>query len=58
MIHLDLDSHDADVLRETLMSDVSELGHEIARTDSLDFRNRLKEKREVLERLIGYLEAH
>jgi len=56
MIHLELDSHDAEVLRQTLLAGVSELRDEIARTDSQDFRERLKEKRQILERLARSLE--
>ena len=58
MIHFELSSHDADVLRQTLMTDVSELRDEIAKTDSHDFRAGLKEKRRVLERVVECLEQH
>ena len=58
MIHFELSSDDADVLRQTLMTDVSELRDEIAKTDSHDFRTGLKEKRRVLERVVECLEQH
>ncbi len=55
MAQLDLDSNEAAVLRETLESAVSELGYEIANTDSKDYRDKLKDKQALLKRLIGDL---
>ena len=56
MIEFRLESFEAAVLRATVLADLSELGDEIAKTDSHDYRNGLKEKRKVLERIVGYLE--
>lgn len=55
MVRIELDAHEAEVLRETLLVGVSELRDEIAKTDSQAFRDRLKEKRETLEKLLGSL---
>ena len=52
---LELDNNDAAVLKESLESVVSDLGYEIANTDSKDFRDNLKQKRELLKRLAGEL---
>jgi hypothetical protein len=54
---LELDAKEAVTLKETLESAVSELGYEIANTDAKDFRDQLKQKRDVLQRLVGQLSA-
>jgi hypothetical protein len=51
MIHLDLDEQEREVLSKVLLNYLSDLSYEIADTDSLDFRNELKAKRAVLEKI-------
>lgn len=57
MARLDLNPHETTLLREILESDLSELGYEIANTDSLDYRNRSRERQNLLKRLVRSL-AH
>lgn len=56
MIHLDLDEQERLILDETLLSYLSDLSYEIANTDQYDFRERLKAKRAVLEKIKDALE--
>ena len=55
MPRIELDAHENEVLTELLESAISELGYEIANTDSADYRDGLKKKRAtargILERL-------
>jgi hypothetical protein len=55
MPQLELDAHEAAVLKEALESATSDLGYEIANTDKKDFRDKLKEKKAVLQRLVAQL---
>ncbi len=55
MPQLDLDANEAALLKETLDSAVSELGYEIADTDSKDYRDGLKEKQALLKGLVAKL---
>lgn len=48
MIHLDLTDAEADILKEALQSMLKNLSYEIADTDSKDFRDGLKARRDVL----------
>ncbi|MEJ2087330.1 MAG: hypothetical protein P8Y69_02375 [Gammaproteobacteria bacterium] len=48
MIHLDLTEAEADILKEALQSMLKNLSYEIADTDSKDFRDGLKARRDVL----------
>jgi hypothetical protein len=57
MVQITLTLEEAATLREVLASYVSELRMEIANTDSMDFRENLKQKKEVLNRVIGQLGA-
>ena len=52
MIHLDLDETERKVLLETLESYLSDLSYEIADTDQFDYRERLKAKRAVLNKIM------
>ena len=52
---LELDEAEAGVLRETLADYVSDLRMEISNTDSMDFREALKEKERLLKRLLERL---
>ena len=51
MIHLDLTKTEADILKEELQRLLKDLSYEIADTDSKDFRDGLKAKRDVLAKL-------
>jgi hypothetical protein len=57
MVQITLTSEEATTLREVLDNYVSELRMEIANTDSMDFREELKQKKEVLNRVIAQLVA-
>ena len=52
MIHLDLDSTEQKILLETLESYLSDLSYEIADTDKFDFREQLKARRTVLNKIL------
>ena len=52
MIHLDLDATERNTLMETLESYLSDLSYEIADTDSYDYREQLKAKRDVLNKIL------
>ena len=52
MIHLDLDATERSTLMETLESYLSDLSYEIADTDSYDYREQLKAKRGVLNKIL------
>jgi hypothetical protein len=54
-IELDLDEQEAGVLREVLESAHSELGYEIANTDSKDYREKLKQRQALIQRVVGQL---
>jgi hypothetical protein len=55
MLTVDLTPSEATILREVLESAISDLGMEIAGTDSLDFREGLKQRREVLQKVLAAL---
>ena len=55
MLTLDLSAAEQAILREVLEDAVSDLGMEIAGTDSKDFRDDLKDRREVLQKVIAAL---
>jgi hypothetical protein len=55
---LELSSEEAYVLRETLTSYLSELRMEIVDTDRKDFRDQLKHRRALLERVVDALAPH
>lgn len=57
MLTLDLSPEEQAILRTVLQEAVSELGTEISGTDSRDFREDLKERREVLHKVIAALGA-
>jgi len=57
MIHLDLTSEEQEVLRNTLESYLSDLRYEIADTDTQEFREQLKAKKTVLEKILAALQA-
>jgi hypothetical protein len=53
MIHLDLDTLEQKTLLETLESYLSDLSVEIADTDRLEFREELKARRDVLNKIVN-----
>lgn len=55
MLNLDLSPAEERVLREVLEEAVSELGMEIAGTDAKEYRDDLKDRREVLHKVIAAL---
>ena len=48
MIHLDLEENEARLLSEFIESGLSNLSYEISDTDTKEFRDTLKAKRDVL----------
>lgn len=58
MHRLDLTSEEAYVLRETLGAYLSDLRMEMADTDRKDFRDQLRHRKEVLERIADALAPH
>lgn len=55
MLTLDLSPSEQALLRDVLESAVSELSTEISGTDAKDYRDDLKERREVLQKVIAAL---
>lgn len=57
MITLDLTADEQQELVEVLQGSLSELRMEIADTDSLDFRDALKERKRIITKVLGALGA-
>jgi S-adenosylmethionine/arginine decarboxylase-like enzyme len=55
MARLELSDGDASTLKEILSETLSELRYEISNTDAHDYREKLRLKQGVLERVIGQL---
>jgi hypothetical protein len=55
MLNLELSDSEQALLRDVLENAVSEMGTEISGTDSKDFRDDLKDRREVLLKVIAAL---
>ncbi len=55
MINLDLTKEENDILAMVLESYLSDLRMEIADTDSMDFRESLKKKKDVLNKVLETL---
>lgn len=55
MARIDLSDNEAETLKDILESYLSDLRAEIADTDSMDFREPLKEKEVFLNRLLNEL---
>ena len=53
---LELDELENEILTEALGSAISELGYEIANTDSLDYRDGLKDKKAGLTAILKRLQ--
>ena len=56
MTQLKLDDQEKEILAETLQSYLSNLSYEIADTDNHDYREQLKAKRTVLEKIKASLD--
>ena len=56
MVTLDLDPDERQILKEVLESYLSDLRMEIADTDRMDFREMLKERKEVILKAVRSLE--
>ena len=57
MLTIDLSPAEQAVLRQVLEDAASELGTEISGTDAKDYRDDLKDRREVLQKVIAALPA-
>jgi len=57
MVHIDLDPTEAEVLKLVLESYLSDLRMEIADTDSQDFRDKLKDRKMVLRKVVALINA-
>jgi len=55
MLTIDLTPAEQDILREVLENAVSELSTEISATDAKEFRDDLKDRREVLHKALSAL---
>ena len=56
MINLELTKEEKDILAMVLENDLSDLRMEIADTDSMDFRELLKKKKDVLKKVLETLQ--
>jgi hypothetical protein len=56
MPKLELSDHENKILLEMLESAISELGYEIANTDSADYRDGLKDKKAVAAAILQRLQ--
>jgi len=54
---IELNAEELEVLREVLQHGLSEIGVEVFRTDTHDFKELLKHRRDILERLLAKLPA-
>ena len=55
MLHVELDQEEQEILSDILANCLSDLSYEIADTDNMDYRERLKVKRQVLEKISAAL---
>jgi phage regulator Rha-like protein len=55
MIHLELTNEEAQDLREEVQKRFDELEHEIAHTEALNFKEKLKRRRETIRKLLEKL---
>lgn len=55
MLNLDLSVSEQAILRDVLADALSELSTEISGTDAKDYRDDLKDRREVLQKVIAAL---
>lgn len=57
MISLDLSQEESHILVDVLTDDLSDIRMEIADTDARDFREQLKRRKAVIERVLSSLRA-
>ncbi len=57
MIHLDLDESEKEALSAALKSYLSDLSYEIADTDKKSFRDELKTRRELLQKVLNAIDS-
>lgn len=57
MIQVELTARETELVREAIESYLSDLRMEISDTDSLDFREKLKERKAALRKLVEALES-
>ncbi len=57
MITINLNPEQAETLKETLVSYLSDLRMEIADTDKLEFRQMLKKRKAIFESIVGQLDG-
>ncbi len=55
MIQLPLEQQEKEILAEILESKISDLSYEIADTDQHDFKQRLKDRKALLEQILEKL---
>jgi len=58
MATLELKKEELGTLKEVLENDISELHAEIVRTDKSEFREKLKHKEQILEKILSALEVN
>lgn len=58
MIELELTADERNILLETLENDIADLRVEIGDTDLYDYRQKLKSRKEVLEKVASTLQAY
>jgi hypothetical protein len=57
MVHIELEPTDAQILKMVLESYLSDLRMEIADTDSMEFREKLKARKMVLRKVLALINA-
>lgn len=57
MIHLNLDDNEKKALSSALKSYLSDLSYEIADTDKKSFRDELKAKRDLLQKVLNAIDG-
>lgn len=57
MTQLELSTEERTTLADVLESYLSDLSYEISNTDSLDYRNGLKDKAAILRKILSELQA-
>lgn len=55
MLDLELTASEQTILRDILVSEIARLHEEIAHTDRLEFRDALKQRRQVLQKVLDSL---
>jgi len=55
MVQIDLTQEEKEILREALETEISDLGFEIADTEKMEMREKLKAKKSVLMKVVEAL---